>query len=87
MLKISGDAMDESIVAAARMLPGVDSAQLSDGVLAVKLADGTRPHALVAMLVEKGVGIAEVRRDRQSLEEAFLELVTEDAPAARGTRP
>ena len=31
------------------------------------------------MLVGRGVGIEEVRRNRQSLEEAFLELVNDDA--------
>jgi hypothetical protein len=38
------------------------------------------------LLVERGVAIDEVRRNRQSLEEAFLELVTDDAlaPAPEG---
>jgi hypothetical protein len=35
------------------------------------------------MLVERGVAIEEVRRDRQSLEEAFLELVSDDAGTRR----
>jgi ABC-2 type transport system ATP-binding protein len=83
-LKVVGAGLDEAVAAAARALSGVVSAELSDGVLTVTLADAARPHALVAMLVERGVGIDEVRRDRQSLEETFLELVTDDAPASRG---
>jgi ABC-2 type transport system ATP-binding protein len=78
-LKVVGSGMDASIVEAARSLPGVVTVALADGVLEVKLEDGARPHALVAMLVARGVGIDEVRRDRQSLEEAFLELVTDTA--------
>jgi ABC-2 type transport system ATP-binding protein len=84
-LKVIGTGLDETIAAAARGLSGVVSADLRDGVLGVRLAVDARPHALVAMLVERGVGIDEVRRDRQSLEETFLELVTDDAPAPRGT--
>jgi ABC-2 type transport system ATP-binding protein len=84
-LKVVGTGLDEAIAAAARALSGVVSAELKDGVLGVRLAVDARPHALVAMLVERGVGIDEVRRDRQSLEETFLELVTDDAPAPRGT--
>ena len=36
---------------------------------------------LVTLLVEAGAEIEEVRRDRPTLEEAFLELVTTDADA------
>ena len=57
-----------------------------DGGLEVKLAEGTRAAGLVAMLVERGVGIDEVRRDRQTLEETFLELVTDDAATAAAAR-
>jgi hypothetical protein len=49
----------------------------------VRLDEGAAVAPVVAMLVSIGVGIDEVRRNRQSLEETFLELVTEDAgPAA-----
>jgi hypothetical protein len=55
------------------------AAVLVNGALEVRLADGTRPSAVVELLVQRGVQIDEVRRDRQSLEEAFLELVSDDS--------
>ncbi len=66
-------------------MPGVLSASLVNGALEVHLADGTPPAALVAMLVQRGVGIDEVRRERRSLEEAFLELVSDDAGSGKRT--
>jgi hypothetical protein len=60
-------------------MPGILRATVQDGALEVKLADGVRPAELVAMLVARGVGIDEVRRQRQTLEEAFLELVNDNA--------
>jgi ABC-2 type transport system ATP-binding protein len=79
LVRITGTGIDPSLQSAASELPGVLRAMVLDGTLEVKLAEGTRPAALVAMLVERGVGIDEVRRDRQTLEEAFLELVNDDA--------
>ena len=79
LVKVTGTAIDESIADAARLLPDVLAATVRGGALHVKLADGAGPAALVALLVERGVGIDEVRRERQSLEETFLELVTGDA--------
>jgi hypothetical protein len=42
---------------------------------------------VIAMLVTRGAGIDEVRRNRLSLEETFLELVTEDANGPSGRAP
>ena len=77
LVRVTGTGIDQAVVTEAAALPGVVSASLVDGALEVHLADGTRPAALVALLVERGVGIEEVRRERQSLEEAFLELVSD----------
>jgi len=79
VLRVTGTGIDQAIATEAAALPGVVSASLVHGALEVRLADGTRPAALVAMLVERGVGIDEVRRVRQSLEETFLELVNDPA--------
>ena len=79
LVRITGTGITQDIAGAASMVPGVLSATALDGRLEVKFAEGTRPAELVAMLVERGVGIDEVRRDRQTLEEAFLELVNDDA--------
>ena len=81
-VRIVGTGIDQDTADVATTVPGVLEARLLDGGLDVKLAEGARPAALVAMLVERGVGIDEVRRDRQTLEETFLELVTDDAATA-----
>jgi len=85
VLRVTGTGIDEGIAEAARLLPEVLTATMRDGALEVKLADGSRPASLVSLLVERGVGIDEVRRERQSLEETFLELVMSDdgGPAPR----
>jgi ABC-2 type transport system ATP-binding protein len=78
LLRVTGQGIDVSIAEAAAGLPGVLQASLSDGDLEVKLADGVRSAALVALLVARGVEIDEVRRERQSLEDMFLELVNDE---------
>ena len=82
VVRITGTGIDPVVVELAAGVPGVHAAALVDGALEVRLADGSRPAALVAMLVERGVGIDEVRRKRESLEEAFLELVGDEQGAA-----
>ena len=86
LVRITGTGIDPSVVSAVTELPGVLGARALDGTLEVKFAQGARPAALVAMLVERGVGIDEVRRDRQTLEEAFLELVNDNASTSGNDR-
>lgn len=81
-VRVTGTGLDEAMLAAATALPSVLGASLVDGALEVRLAEGAVPAPLVAMLVERGVGVDEVRRNRQSLEETFLQLVNEDVSAA-----
>jgi ABC-2 type transport system ATP-binding protein len=83
LLRIAGSGINQEIASEAAMMPGVLQVTARDGTLEVKLAEGTRPAALVAMLVERGVGIDEVRRNRLTLQEAFLELVNDDANTSR----
>lgn len=78
-IRVVGTGIDQSLAAEAMTLPGVLQASVLDGTLEVKLAEGVRPAELVAMLVERGVGIDEVRRERQTLEQAFFELVNDSA--------
>src|SRR5688572_28931817 len=78
VVRITGTDIDQMVVELAAGVPGVHAAALVDGALEVRLSDGARPAALVAMLVERGVGIDEVRRKRESLEEAFLDLVGDE---------
>jgi ABC-2 type transport system ATP-binding protein len=78
VVRITGTGIDPLVAELAAGVPGIQAAELVDGALEVRLSDGARPAALVAMLVERGVGIDEVRRQRESLEEAFLDLVGDD---------
>jgi ABC-2 type transport system ATP-binding protein len=84
LVRITGSAIDEDAADAARAVAGVESASLQDGGLDLRLDEGASVAPVVAMLVARGVGIEEVRRNRQTLEETFLELVTEDAGMPRG---
>jgi ABC-2 type transport system ATP-binding protein len=87
LLRVTGTGIDQAIADAAVTVPGVLEASTVNGALEVRLADGARAAPLVALLVERGVGVDEVRRERRTLEEAFLELVTDDAEkTARGGR-
>lgn len=81
-VRVTGGGLDEAALAAARVATGVQSASLDGGALVAQLAPGAAAAALVAALVHHGVAVDEVRRERQSLEEAFLELVREDADGA-----
>jgi ABC-2 type transport system ATP-binding protein len=82
-VRVTGTGIDSEVAQRAASLPGILDVTAADGTLAVKLAEGARPAELVALLVQHGVAIDEVRRNRQTLEEAFLELVSDDAPSAR----
>lgn len=86
IVRVRGTGLDAVIVGEAASVPGVVEASLVDGVLEVRFAEGARAAPLVAMLVERGVGIDEVRHDRQTLEETFLELVREDAGSTTPAR-
>jgi ABC-2 type transport system ATP-binding protein len=77
-LRVTGAGLDANVAAAASSIDGVLNATLADGTLVVRLREGSPAAPLVAMLVQRGVAIEEVRRDRPSLEETFLELVNED---------
>ena len=84
IVHVTGTGIDALIAELAGEVPGVLEARVANGALEVKLAAGARPAPLVAMLVERGVQVDEVRRDRQTLEETFIELVT-DEPRGSGT--
>ena len=83
IVHVTGTGIDALIAELAAEVPGVLEAHVANGALEVKLAAGARPAPLVAMLVERGVQVDEVRRDRQTLEETFIELVT-DEPRGSG---
>jgi ABC-2 type transport system ATP-binding protein len=67
-------------------VPGVARVRREGEAWVATLDDGASAAPLVRHLVEGGAELEEVRRDHRSLEEAFLELVTEEGTgAARGS--
>ena len=78
IVRVTGTGLNDLMAGAALAVPGVLVANVVDGALEVELGEGVRTAPLIAWLVERGVEIDEVRRDRPSLEDAFLELVTDD---------
>jgi ABC-2 type transport system ATP-binding protein len=67
--------VDEVTLARLRTQPEVANAECQDGRLLVDLTGETAVAPLVNLLVSAGVEVEEVRRERPSLEEAFLQLV------------
>ncbi|HET6681247.1 MAG TPA: ABC transporter ATP-binding protein [Gemmatimonadaceae bacterium] len=73
---VSGHGMDEALVQELRDRRLVASAELGPtGMLRARLPDDASAAALVAFLVERGVAVEEVRRERATFEETFLELI------------
>ncbi|MCC6929182.1 MAG: ABC transporter ATP-binding protein [Gemmatimonadaceae bacterium] len=84
VVHVAGSGLDDAMVdalAASAAVAGVE--RRGDG-LAVRIAPGGDVPTIVAWLVTRGVRIEEVRPDRASFEDVFLELVTSDAPAGEG---
>jgi ABC-2 type transport system ATP-binding protein len=81
-LRITGRGLDASTLAAVRQGAGVLDARLVADGCELRLRDGTPAAPIVSLLVHRGVEIEEVRRERPTLEEAFLELVSGDDPMA-----
>jgi len=89
-LEITGDGFSEETLAAARAAPGVAHVEFQatpyrmagpnghDGLLLVELRGQARGAPVVSALVGAGAHIEEVRRERASLEEAFLALMEEE---------
>ncbi|HEY3318546.1 MAG TPA: ABC transporter ATP-binding protein [Coriobacteriia bacterium] len=76
-LEIVGSGFGGEMLSALRLRPEVASATVANGRLTIELtAEGEVPP-LVAAVVELGGRIEEVRRGAESLEDAFLALLTE----------
>jgi ABC-2 type transport system ATP-binding protein len=74
-MEITGRGLDERVVRALAADPAVESADLGDGRLTLRLRDGHDSAPLVARLVAEGVAIDEVRKGGADLEDAFLALM------------
>jgi ABC-2 type transport system ATP-binding protein len=81
---VTAAGVDLATIEAVRALDGVDDAQPSDGGLVVRLRAQASASPVVALLVARGVAVEEVRRERPTFEEAFLELVTGEETAGAG---
>ena len=56
----------------------VSNVQQHNGQVVMDLNDMTRSHEIVAQLVDAGVQIDEVRKEKADLEDVFLRLVDEE---------
>jgi ABC-2 type transport system ATP-binding protein len=86
VVRITGRGLTDAVEAELAARPGVEGVARSGDELVVHLAPATDVAPLVAWLVGEGVGIEEVRRDRASFEDVFLDLVAESSSAAGAAR-
>ncbi len=75
-VSISTNALSPEARAALITFRGIQEFSFNDGRLLVELNDGTEPREIVALLVQMGTNVDEVRLERGSLEDAFLTLVS-----------
>ena len=81
-IRVSGDGLTDEVCRALGALAGVAGVSREDGEVRVVLAGEGATPPVVRWLVEQGVAIEEVRRERATFEEAFLDLV-EPGPEGR----
>ncbi len=75
--EITGRGFTGATLAAVRARPGVVRAELQHGRLVLELAESADTAPLVALLVQSGALVEEVRKDTGSLEDVFLTLMEE----------
>jgi ABC-2 type transport system ATP-binding protein len=81
-LEVTGRGFGDEVLDGLRARPDVTGAEVLNGRLCVELASGGSTPPIVAFLVGAGAEVEEVRRATESLEDAFLSLVGEDAADA-----
>jgi ABC-2 type transport system ATP-binding protein len=62
---------------------GVSAVRPDDGAWIVSLVEGASPAPIVRWLVERGADVEECSRERASLEDAFLDIVTSEPASER----
>jgi len=80
LLHIGGRGLSDDLLARLALTADVAAVARDGDGIAVQLAAGGDVAAIVAWLVQHDVAVEEVRRDRASFEDVFLELVTDDTP-------
>jgi ABC-2 type transport system ATP-binding protein len=74
-MEVTGRGLDERVARTLSTDPAVESAELGEGRLTLRLRAGHDSAPLVARLVSEGVAIDEVRKGGADLEDAFLALM------------
>jgi hypothetical protein len=74
-MEVTGRGLDARVAGVLAADPAVESADLGEGRLTIRLRDGHDSAPLVARLVSEGVAIDEVRKGGADLEDAFLALM------------
>ncbi len=77
-VRIIGNGFNEKILSLLRSRTEITDVQLLDGQLHIDLQENMKISPLISMLISKGVEIEEVRKEKASLEEAFLKLMEEE---------
>jgi ABC-2 type transport system ATP-binding protein len=85
-IEIVGRGFTEEALALLRAQPQVVTAERQNGRLAVDVRRHTEAAPLVSLLVDLGVQVEEVRREKASLEEVFLALMDADTHPEEGGR-
>jgi ABC-2 type transport system ATP-binding protein len=83
VVHIGGRGLTDDLVARLALTGDVAAVARDGEGIAVQLAAGGDVATIVAWLVQHNVAVEEVRRDRASFEDVFLELVTDDSPRPR----
>jgi ABC-2 type transport system ATP-binding protein len=81
-LYITGQGITEALIDSLRSLPLVKKIQQRNGELVLDLNDVTRSHEIATRLVQAGVKLDEIRKEKADLEEIFLQLVDEEKRGA-----
>jgi ABC-type multidrug transport system ATPase subunit len=77
-LQIYGSGFSEAVLQQIRAHPLVVNSQLANSHLEIELKPEAQSASLIALLVNAGAQIEEVRKARPSLEEVFLTLMEEE---------
>jgi ABC-2 type transport system ATP-binding protein len=75
---IAGRGFSDAILALLRARPDIERAEVRNGHLLLALRENAATAPIVALLVQHGAEVEEVRKDRSSLEDVFLTLMEED---------
>jgi len=82
LVRVAGRGLTNDVIEGLAQLAGVGGVRRANEEILVQLSPEADIATLVAWLVGAGVAVEEVRRDRASFEDVFLELVASERDAA-----